>query len=76
MTHEELVQEVAQKVTTYRTGYQKAVARAILALIAERLKEPTKEMLAAKWPRNTGTLAGDAWRAMLAASPLVPQGGR
>lgn len=46
-------------------------ARAVLALIAERVKEPTEAMLDA-WAKGSGEDCLRDWSAMIAASPLVP----
>ena len=62
MTHEGLVQEIELV-----GGCSAQTARAVLALITERLKEPTEEML--KFAYDGPIIS---WRKMLAASPLAP----
>ena len=66
--HEELLERIAPFVWDYSHGH----ARALLAEVLRTLENPTDEMLRASWPRTKGSLARDAWDAMLHASPLTP----
>ena len=65
MTHEELV-----RLVEIFAGTTTTCSRGILALIAERLKEPTEKMINAGLDEND--IRHRIWTAMLAASPLLP----
>ena len=78
--HEELVRDVRALVTAvYRVGYEDT-ARAILALVADRLRAVTPEM-AESWEAvyrapfdgKTPIAAHIDWLAMLGASPLYQE---
>ncbi len=73
MTHDELVERVAQAMCKYVYGHTGAYevhrleytaqARVALAAVYEAMKKPTPEMV-------------NAWPVMLAASPLNPEAGQ
>ena len=87
MTHEELVEAVCAHtcrlygfVGEYEVSRAMNHTRSILALIAERLKEPTEEMLAAAFAaarygedmKIHRDVTQKQYCAMLVASPLAP----
>ncbi len=81
MTNEELIEKVAQQMG-YIDGVSpenyKSLAEAALSTILAALQEPTTAM----YKNAHGHYEGEAflphglWQAMLAASPLAPEGGK
>ena len=71
--HEALVQAI-RSIITNGYIYSNPAARAILALVAERLEKPTEAMIEAWRSRENEPLEIELdWSAMLAASPLKPK---
>lgn len=69
--HEALVEAAVARMRELRDRnyVDVAIARAVLALVLAKLETVTPEMADAYW---TSPVVEEAWRAMLAASPLSP----
>ena len=74
LTYDQLVEKVTRAISDCEWTTDHAYAISAIAAVREAIKEPTEAMKAALATQSSDQGAEGDWRAMLAASPLNPEG--